>query len=163
MLDDVKLGKLIKHSGLKQDALDAGGGLSVQWQDSFFGVIRGLEKNGFAIFEYSLVKLVGYSLVVVLFNLFPYAAVLLWPDLRGSGWLASVLFLHAATAVTARMLGSSAIVSLGLPVAILAYPLYDVAVGLLDADATRRTLARHVLPAERAPRKRLLTFGREQS
>ncbi len=120
VLDDVKLGKLIKHSGLKQDALDAGGGLSVQWQDSFFGVIRGLEKNGFAIFEYSLVKLVGYSLVVVLFNLFPYAAILIWPDLRGSGWLASVLFLHAATAVTARMLGSSAVVSLGLPVAILA-------------------------------------------
>src|SRR5580698_6398148 len=90
VLDDVKLGKLIKHSGLKQDALDAGGGLSVQWQDSFFGVIRGLEKNGFAIFEYSLVKLVGYSLVVVLFNLFPYAAVLIWPDMRGSGWLASV-------------------------------------------------------------------------
>lgn len=120
VLDDVKLGKLIKHSGLKQDALDAGGGLSVQWQDSFFGVIRGLEKNGFAIFEYSLVKLVAYSLVVVIFNLFPYAAILIWPDLRGSGWLASVLFLHAATAVTARMLGSSAVVSLGLPVAILA-------------------------------------------
>ncbi len=120
VLDDVKLGKLIKHSGLRQDALDAGGGLRVQWQESFFGVIRGLEKNGFAIFEYSLVKLVGYSLVVLLFNLFPYAALVIWPDLRGSGWLASVLFLHTAAGLTAQMLGSSPVVSLGLPVAILA-------------------------------------------
>jgi len=116
----VKLGKLIKLNGLRQDALDANGGLRVRWQESFFGVIRGLEKNGFAIFDYSLVKLFGYSAVVVLFQLFPYAAVVIWPDQRGSGWLASVLFLHLATALTAQLLGSSTIVSLGLPVAIFA-------------------------------------------
>jgi hypothetical protein len=120
VLDDVKLGKLIKANGLRQDALDANGGLSVQWQESFFGVIRGLEKNGFAIFDYSLVKLLGYSAIVVLFNLFPYAAVMIWPDLRGSGWLSSLLFLHLATALTARLLGSSPVVSLGLPVAMVA-------------------------------------------
>jgi glycosyltransferase involved in cell wall biosynthesis len=120
VLDDVKLGKLIKRNGLRQDALDAGGGLRVQWQESFFGVIRGLEKNGFAIFEYSLVKLVVYSAIVVLFNLFPYVAVVIWPDVRGGGWLASVLFLHLATALTAQLLGSSPIVSLGLPVAMVA-------------------------------------------
>jgi len=120
VLDDVKLGKLIKSNGLRQDALDASGGLRVQWQESFFGVIRGLEKNGFAIFDYSLVKRFGYSAVVCLFQLFPYAAVVIWPDLRGSGWLASVLFLHLATALTAKLLGSSSVVSLGLPVAIFA-------------------------------------------
>jgi glycosyltransferase involved in cell wall biosynthesis len=120
VLDDVKLGKLIKSNGLRQDALDAGGGLRVQWQESFFGVIRGLEKNGFAIFDYSLVKLIGYTAIVVLFNLFPYAAIVIWPDVLGGGWLASVLFLHIATALTARLLGSSPVVSLGLPVAILA-------------------------------------------
>jgi len=120
VLDDVKLGKLIKLNGLRQDALDANGGLSVQWQESFFGVIRGLEKNGFAIFDYSLVKLFGYSAIVVLFQLFPYAAVVIWPDLRSSGWLASLLFLHLATALTAQLLGSSSVVSLGLPVAIFA-------------------------------------------
>jgi hypothetical protein len=120
VLDDVKLGKLIKLNGLKQDALDANGGLRVQWQESFFGVIRGLEKNGFAIFEYSLLRLVAYSAFILLCNLLPYAAVLIWPDLRSSGWLASVLFLHTAAALTAQLLGSSPVVSLGLPVAVVA-------------------------------------------
>jgi glycosyltransferase involved in cell wall biosynthesis len=120
VLDDVKLGKLIKHNGLKQDAIDANGGLSVRWQESFWGVIRGLEKNGFAIFDYSLLKLVAYSAFVLVGNLFPYLAIVIWPDLRGSGWLASVLFLHVATALTARLLGSSGVVSLGLPVAVVA-------------------------------------------
>jgi glycosyltransferase involved in cell wall biosynthesis len=120
VLDDVKLGKLIKSNGLRQDALDANGGLRVQWQESFFGVIRGLEKNGFAIFDYSLTKLVVYSAIVFLLNLFPYLAIVLWPDAQGGGWLASVLFLHLATALTARLLGSSPVVSLGLPVAMLA-------------------------------------------
>jgi glycosyltransferase involved in cell wall biosynthesis len=120
VLDDVKLGKLIKLNGLKQDALDSGGGIRVRWQESFFGVIRGLEKNGFAIFDYSLPKLIVYSLIVALFNLFPYLAIVIWPDVQCSGWLASVLFLHIATAFTARLLGSSPIVSLGLPVAVVA-------------------------------------------
>ncbi len=120
VLDDVKLGKLIKHNGLKQDALDAGGGLRVQWQESFFGVIRGLEKNGFAIFDYSLGKLVAYSSLVLLFNLFPYVAIALWPDLRSGGWLATVLFLHTVTALAAQLLGSSPIATLALPVAMVA-------------------------------------------
>ena len=120
VLDDVKLGKLIKLSGLKQDALGTHGGLSVQWQESFFGVIRGLEKNGFAIFDYSLGKLIAYSLIVVVLNLFPYAAIVIWRNVLGSGWLASVLFLHIATALAARLLGTAPIVTLGLPVAMLA-------------------------------------------
>jgi glycosyltransferase involved in cell wall biosynthesis len=120
VLDDVKLGKLIKLSGLKQDAVGANGGLRVQWQESFFGVIRGLEKNGFALLNYSLGKLIAYSLIVVVFNLFPYAAIVIWPNVLGSGWLASVLFLHAATALAAGLLGTSPIVSLGLPVAMIA-------------------------------------------
>jgi glycosyltransferase involved in cell wall biosynthesis len=120
VLDDVKLGKLIKLNGLRQDALDAGGGVRVRWQESFFGVIRGLEKNGFAIFDYSLAKLIVYSMLVVVFNLFPYFALLIWPDVRASGWLASVVFLHAATALTAGLLGSSPMVTLGLPVAMAA-------------------------------------------
>jgi hypothetical protein len=120
VLDDVKLGKLIKLNGMKQDALDANGGLRVQWQDSFFGVIRGLEKNGFAIFDYSLFKLVGYTAIVILFNLFPYLAIVIWPDSRCGGWLASVLFLHTATALSAQLLGTSPVVTLGLPVAMAA-------------------------------------------
>ena len=39
VLDDVKLGKMLKHSGHKQDACSTSG-LRVQWQESFWGVVH---------------------------------------------------------------------------------------------------------------------------
>lgn len=66
VLDDVKLGKLAKRSGGRSDFLLAEDWLSVRWQPSLWGVICGLEKNGFASLNYSLLQI---SLVTVLFTL----------------------------------------------------------------------------------------------
>jgi glycosyltransferase involved in cell wall biosynthesis len=117
VLDDVKLGKLIKHTGLKQDVLDAGEGVRVRWQDGYWGVVRGLEKNGFAIFDYLLVKLSVGTVFIALASLFPYCAVILWPDLRGLGFLFAIVFIHGAAAFGALRLGFGMSASLGLPVA----------------------------------------------
>jgi glycosyltransferase involved in cell wall biosynthesis len=117
VLDDVKLGKLIKHAGLKQDVLDAGEGVRVRWQEGFWGVIRGLEKNGFAIFDYSLAKLSFASVFIIATSLFPYFAIVLWPDVRGLGFLSSILYLHCAGAFGALRLGFGPAASAGLPVA----------------------------------------------
>jgi glycosyltransferase involved in cell wall biosynthesis len=117
VLDDVKLGKLIKQTGLKQDVLDAGEGVRVRWQDGYWGVVRGLEKNGFAIFDYSLVKLSVGTIFMSLASLFPYCAVILWPDLRGLGFLFAIVFIHGAAAFGALRLGFGMSASLGLPVA----------------------------------------------
>ena len=117
MLDDVKLGKLIKQAGLKQDVLDASAGLRVRWQDGYWGVVRGLEKNGFAVFDYSLVKLAVGSAFMFLASIFPYVAIVLWPDLRSLGFLAALVFLHAAGAFGARRLGFGMAASAGMPVA----------------------------------------------
>jgi glycosyltransferase involved in cell wall biosynthesis len=117
VLDDVKLGKLIKHAGLKQDVLDAGEGVRVRWQEGFWGVIRGLEKNGFAVFDYSLAKLTFASVFMIVTSLFPYFAIVLWPDVRGLGFLLSILYLHCAGAFGAMRLGFGPAASAGLPVA----------------------------------------------
>ena len=159
VLDDVKLGKLIKLNGLRQDALDANGGLRVQWQESFFGVIRGLEKNGFAIFDYSLVKLFAYSAIVVLFQLFPYAAIVIWPDSRGGGWLASLAVPPFGDCSDRPTLGILVHRFARAACRYLRVALYDVAVSLFDAVATGCPLARYLLSAEPAPRERLLNFG----
>jgi glycosyltransferase involved in cell wall biosynthesis len=119
VLDDVKLGKLIKHSGLKPDVVDSNGGVRVRWQDSFWGVVRGLEKNGFAVFDYSLMKLGAGTALMGFGALFPYLAIFLWPDLRGLGYAATVVFLHAIAALAARSLGFRVWVSAGLPVAVV--------------------------------------------
>lgn len=117
VLDDVKLGKLVKHTGLKQDVLDAGEGVRVRWQEGFWGVIRGLEKNGFAVFDYSLAKLTFASVFMIATSLFPYFAIVLWPDVRGLGFLLSILYLHCAGAFGAQRLGFGPAASAGLPVA----------------------------------------------
>ncbi len=117
VLDDVKLGKLIKHTGLKQDVLDAGRGSARAVAGGFWGVIRGLEKNGFSVFDYSLVKLSFASVFMIATSLFPYCAIVLWPDARGLGFLFSILYLHCAGAFGALLLGFGPAASAGLPVA----------------------------------------------
>lgn len=117
VLDDVKLGKLIKQTGLKQDVVDAGEGVRVRWQEGYWGVIRGLEKNGFAVFDYSLVKLTVGSVFMFLASLFPYLAIVLWPDWHTIGFLATLVFIHAAGAFGAWRLGFGVAASAGLPVA----------------------------------------------
>jgi glycosyltransferase involved in cell wall biosynthesis len=117
VLDDVKLGKLIKHAGFKQDVLDAGEGVRVRWQEGYWGVVQGLEKNGFAVFDYSLTKLSIATAFMSLASLFPYVAVVVWPDLRGLGFLFTLVFIHGAAAFGARRLDFGMIVSAGLPVA----------------------------------------------
>lgn len=117
VLDDVKLGKLIKQTGLKQDVLDAREGVRVRWQEGYWGVVRGLEKNGFAVFDYSLAKLAIGSVLMFLATLFPYLAIVLWPDWHTAGFLATVIFIHVAGAYGAWRLGFGMAPTAGLPVA----------------------------------------------
>jgi len=50
--DDVKLGKLLKQCGFVSDVLPAGKKVTVRWQIGLRGVVRGLEKNGFAATDF---------------------------------------------------------------------------------------------------------------
>jgi hypothetical protein len=58
VIDDVGLGKIIKHSGGKLRVVFGAGMLRVRWQMSLVDTIKGLEKNAFASFGYSLPKAV---------------------------------------------------------------------------------------------------------
>ena len=99
VLDDVKLGKLMKRSGGRSDFILADQWLSVRWQPSLWGVVVGLEKNAFASLNYSVPQIL---LVTVLFTflfvlpvmlpiLVPFGIVALSP---ASGWLALATFWH---------------------------------------------------------------------
>lgn len=84
VLDDVKLGKLIKNHGLKQDILMADSLLEVRWQQSFAGVIRGLEKNAFAAVEYSIAKCILVTTLLSALLIFPTVITLAYD--AGYGW-----------------------------------------------------------------------------
>lgn len=52
VVDDVKLGLLLRRSGVPQGVADSGGLVSVRWQHGFVPSVLGLVKNAFAAVEY---------------------------------------------------------------------------------------------------------------
>jgi len=65
VLDDVKLGKLMKESGARQDCLPSGGLVRVRWVVGLGGAVRGLTKNVFAALDYSPLKVAAASLMIL--------------------------------------------------------------------------------------------------
>jgi Glycosyl transferase family 2 len=119
-LDDVNLGALIKRSGYKQHLLLADDLVRVRWQTSFWGVIRGLEKNSFAALHYSLAKVVGVTLLLALVCFAPYVMPLAWPDARAIPCLLTLVLVHATyTRLAMRMFAGRFSLCPAFPVAIL--------------------------------------------
>ena len=117
VLDDVKLAKLIKRAGFRTDLLAGEAEVRVRWQESFGGVIRGLEKNAFAAANYSLIRLVLLSLLVTTLLLGPYLAVAVLPAEVAAGFWATLCLLHGLYALSAWGMGATPLVALALPFA----------------------------------------------
>lgn len=69
--DDMKLGKLVKKHGLRQDFVDASTMIHVEWYASIREAVVGLRKNGFAGID--------YRISLVLFSTITHALLFLWP------------------------------------------------------------------------------------
>ena len=55
--DDIKLGKLVKQNGYRQDAMDSDGRVHLRWQKGGArAYLKGIEKNAFAGLDYSLAR-----------------------------------------------------------------------------------------------------------
>jgi glycosyltransferase involved in cell wall biosynthesis len=117
ILDDVKLGKLLKHAGYRSDVLMAEDLVRVRWQISAWGVIRGLEKNGFASLDYSVGKLIVVTLVSVLIVFVPYLALCVFRDARLIGYAVAVTLAHVLFARTGNSLSGGWRVAPVLPLA----------------------------------------------
>lgn len=121
ILDDVKLGKMIKNNGGTIDFQMAQELLSVRWQPSLWGVVTGLEKNGFASLNYSIPQFLFFTCVFLLTMMFPYVAPFVLTLHDASGFLATAVLWHMAFAfVVFRMPG-------GLPLT----PLFPVGAVLM--------------------------------
>jgi hypothetical protein len=73
--DDIKLGKLLKRRGLRQEMLLGRGSLCVEWYATIREVVVGLEKNTFAAMEYSVPAVVGTTLLQLTCIIWPWLAV----------------------------------------------------------------------------------------
>lgn len=80
--DDMKLGKVIKKHGFRQDMVLGGDLITVEWYSSVGELIRGLEKNTYAGVE--------YNLLVVILSCIAQLLVFVWP-------LVALVVTHGAT------------------------------------------------------------------
>lgn len=77
--DDLKLGKIIKLAGHRQDVVHGQGMIRVEWYQSVAELMQGLEKNAFAGADYSVPLTVFSSGLSLLFNVWPFVAVFVVP------------------------------------------------------------------------------------
>jgi glycosyltransferase involved in cell wall biosynthesis len=75
VVDDMKLGKLIKNSGFRQRNVLGGDLLEIHWAEGAFGVVRNLTKNFFAVLSFQPWRAIGFCILAACLNLLPFAGI----------------------------------------------------------------------------------------
>ena len=115
--DDLKLGKILKRAGYRQQLLYGCGLVAVEWYESIPQLIHGLEKNAFAGTDYRIWQALGGAVVLLASSVWPYAALLLT---QGPSWwlaLATVALINLLLIDSAHRQGSPLWHALGFPLA----------------------------------------------
>jgi cellulose synthase/poly-beta-1,6-N-acetylglucosamine synthase-like glycosyltransferase len=73
VLDDMKLGKVVKTGGYAQRNVFGRGLLSLRWAKGAMGVVENLTKNMFAVLSFQWWRAVGSAFALVFLNLLPFA------------------------------------------------------------------------------------------
>jgi glycosyltransferase involved in cell wall biosynthesis len=82
VIDDMKLGKLVKQEGFRSGVAIAEDAVSVEWHLGLENLIRGLEKNFFAAAGFSVGMVALQIVSMLLFNVAPFLGLAL-----GDGWI----------------------------------------------------------------------------
>lgn len=93
ILDDVKLGKLLKRTGGRGEVLRADDGLQIRWQQSAWACITGLEKNAFASANYSVFSLLWIVGMTAFIFLGPLLGTIFAGDAR-AGFVTALVVSH---------------------------------------------------------------------
>jgi glycosyltransferase involved in cell wall biosynthesis len=72
--DDLKLGKLLKKCGYRQEMVFGSGIIHVEWYSSFYELIDGLMKNSFAGVEYSTWRSLAAGIALFVLHVWPFLA-----------------------------------------------------------------------------------------
>jgi len=101
VVDDMKLGKLVKAEGFVSGVALAGEIVRVRWQSGLGNIIRGTEKNFFAAAGFQLGKAVVQIGVSLILSVLPFVALAgpgEWARLFAGAAVASAVALHASAA-----------------------------------------------------------------
>ena len=114
--DDVKLGKVLKEAGFRQEFFDAAELIYVPWYASLPELTVGLEKNAFAVFHYRLWLMLTCSLMLLYVPGAPMISI--WIT-HGAAWwinLIALLLVFLLTGLVAKGLRFSPLCVVWLPI-----------------------------------------------
>jgi glycosyltransferase involved in cell wall biosynthesis len=77
--DDMRLAQALKFAGYRMRLLLGRGSVSVRWQVGLGGMIRGLEKNFFAVMGFRLDKAFGGGVAILILGVMPYVGLFVGP------------------------------------------------------------------------------------
>lgn len=83
VIDDMKLGKLVKRAGFRSGVAVSGEAIAVEWHLGLGNLVKGLEKNFFAGAGFSTWRVTGQILALLIFYVAPFAGVVFargWPQ-----------------------------------------------------------------------------------
>ncbi len=92
-IDDMELGRRLKHAGFKQDLRFGVELMSVEWYRSIGELGRGLEKNAFAGAFYRWDVVLAGTVLAVISQIWPFFAVFLTSGVEKALYMASILLI----------------------------------------------------------------------
>ncbi|HXE91412.1 MAG TPA: glycosyltransferase family 2 protein [Terriglobales bacterium] len=117
VIDDMKLGKLVKLGGFAQRNVIGHGLVSLRWAHGAMGVVRNLTKNMFALMEFRWPRTLGAAFLLLLLNIAPFAGVPLAPAGSRLGYAVAVTAIATLYVRMAPPLGVNPLYFLLHPVA----------------------------------------------
>ena len=106
VLDDMKLGKVIKNAGFAQRNVFGKDLISIRWAKGTLGVVRNLSKNFFAVLSFQWPRALASALGVAFLNLLPFLGIFLahgWARLPYSVALASMFLIYVGMSWKSRI------------------------------------------------------------
>ena len=93
VLDDMKMGKLVKEGGYAQRVAAGHGLITLRWGHGVLGVLDNLTKNLFALMLYRWPRTLGAAFLLLLINLGPFAGLAFAPGWARLGYALAVVAL----------------------------------------------------------------------
>ncbi len=114
--DDYKLGKLFKRAGFSCGVAPSDDLVKIRWHKGLGGIVRGLEKNSFAGFDYSLLSVVMVIQAHLLGSIVPWIVVVAMMGIESMGWVVAIGVQVVALSWVCVTLRQSAALAVALPI-----------------------------------------------
>jgi len=95
VLDDMKLGKVVKNAGLAQRNVFGDGLLSIHWASGALGVVNNFTKNFFAVMSFQWWRTVATAVALLFLNLMPFVGVWFTSGWSRAGYALALLSMFA--------------------------------------------------------------------